>query len=85
MADGTQSGRPKVIVVPRSLEGIFYDRLARRFAQRNDLRVIVDRRDGDRRQNRHPAAPGSDADRRTGQRRRERTIWSLAELPPYQP
>ena len=40
MAGTTQSVRPRVIVIPRPLEGHFYERLSERFAGRDD----VDRR-----------------------------------------
>jgi hypothetical protein len=79
---GASESRTKVIVVPRSLEGFFYERLSRQFAHRGDVRVIVDRRNGDRRLTRRLSGQGAPTDRRRGQRRRERVVWNLAEMPP---
>jgi hypothetical protein len=81
MADPSGS-QTKVIVVPRSLEGFFYERLSRQFAHRGDVRVVVDRRNGDRRLTRRSSGQSLPADRRRGQRRRERLIWDLSEMPP---
>ena len=43
MPGTTQSAPPRVIVIPRQLEGFFYERLQARFAGRDDVRVVVDR------------------------------------------
>lgn len=85
MAGETQGREPRPIVIPRPLEGFFYERLMRRFAERGDLCVIVDRRTSDRRQAQRPAAPSAPVERRKSQRRRERLVWSLADLPPLPP
>ena len=56
---GTADGRePKVIVIPRPLEGFFYERLTSRYADRADVRVIVDRRVGERRAGRWSGGAG---------------------------
>jgi hypothetical protein len=79
---GASESRTKVIVVPRSLEGFFYERLSRQFAHRGDVRIVVDRRNGDRRFVHGSSGRTAPADRRRGQRRRERAVWDLSEMPP---
>jgi hypothetical protein len=81
MAETTQSQPPRVIVVPRSLEGYFYSRLTEYYANRDDIRVVVDRRSGDRRRDRWVSGPGPLADRRSLQRRRHAADWTLADMP----
>jgi hypothetical protein len=61
MPGSTQSVQPRLIVIPRQLEGFFYERLTQQFAGRDDLRVVVDRR---------PGAVQRAAPRRTSRRRR---------------
>jgi hypothetical protein len=68
----------RVIVVPRPLAEHFRDRLTRLYAGRDDVRIVVDRRMGQRRRSadRPPAA-----DRRRGERRDTASSWSLSEMP----
>jgi hypothetical protein len=73
--------QPKVIVIPRQLEGFFYQRLTQRFAPRHDVEVVVDRRVGERRRDRWVSGPGPLSERRRGDRRCDQTIWSLADMP----
>jgi hypothetical protein len=47
MPASTQSVQPKLLVIPRQLEGFFYERLTQQFAGRDDLKVVVDRRAGE--------------------------------------
>lgn len=81
MPETTQSAPPRVIVIPRQLEGFFYERLTDRFAGRDDVRVIVDRRVGERRQPRWTCGPGPLTERRRGERRAQGAVWSLPEMP----
>lgn len=69
----------KVIVVPQPLAAFFYDKLCRRYADRPDVTVIVDRRQSERRS--PAAAPRHVPERRTAERRSDRVVWSLAEMP----
>ena len=77
----TQSAPSKLIVIPRRLEGFFYERLTQRFAGRDDLRVVVDRRSGERRRPRWVAGPGPFSERRHGDRRDGDVVWSLPDMP----
>lgn len=81
MPEMIQSRQPRVIVVPRSLEGYFYSRLTEYYAEREDVRVVVDRRGGERRRDRYVSGPGPLADRRRLQRRRFAADWTLADMP----
>lgn len=81
MAGTTQSAEPRVIVIPRQLEGFFYERLTARYADRSDVRVIVDRRVGERRRPRWVSGAGPFTERRRGDRRAETVVWSLADMP----
>jgi len=81
MAGTTQSERTRVIVIPRPLEGHFYERLAERFAEREDVAVIVDRRTGERRHDRWVSGPGPFSERRRGDRRDQVAAWSLPDMP----
>jgi hypothetical protein len=76
-----ESVQPRVIVIPRQLEGYFYERLATTFAGRDDVRVVVDRRTGERRQPRWVSGSGPFTERRRGDRRFEGTGWSLPDMP----
>jgi hypothetical protein len=67
----------RVIVVPRPLAEHFRDRLAELYAGRHDVRIVVDRRVGQRRRTDRPPA----ADRRRGERRDSAPSWSLPEMP----
>ena len=58
MPGTTQSAQPRVIVIPRQLEGFFYERLTAQFAERDDVRVVVDRRVGERRRPRWVSGAG---------------------------
>ncbi len=77
-ADGQQT---RVIVIPRPLEDFFFERLSSRYAGRPDVRVIVDRRVGERRARRWAAGPGPLTDRRRADRRVGGVVWSLDDMP----
>ncbi len=78
----TTSAPTRVIVIPRQLEGFFYERLTSEFAGRDDVRVVVDRRVGERRQPRWVSGAGPFTDRRhAGDRRSGATVWSLPDMP----
>ena len=81
MPGTTQSAPPRVIVIPRQLEGFFYERLTSRFADRDDVRVVVDRRVGERRRPRWVSGAGPFTERRHGERRSEVPAWSLPDMP----
>jgi len=81
MSETTQSIQTRVLVIPRQLEEYFYERLTQRFEERDDVRVIVDRRAGQRRQQRWVSGPGPLAERRRGERRDASARWTLAEMP----
>ena len=81
MPGSTQSAQPKLIVIPRQLEGFFYERLTQQFAGRDDLRVVVDRRAGERRHPRWVAGPGPFSERRRSDRRDGDVVWSLPDMP----
>jgi len=72
----------KVIVIPRQLEGFFMDRLSRVYEGREDVRVVVDRRVGERRRPRWVSGPGPFSERRNGDRRDADDVsWSLPDMP----
>jgi len=78
----TTSAPPRVLVIPRQLEGFFYDRLSKEFAGRDDVRVVVDRRVGERRRPRYVSGAGPFTERRAGHdRRAELPTWSLPDMP----
>jgi hypothetical protein len=77
----TTSAPPRVIVIPRQLEGFFYDRLSAQFAGRDDVRVVVDRRSGERRRPRYVSGAGPFTERRRRERRDEAPAWSLLDMP----
>jgi hypothetical protein len=81
MPGSTQSVQPRLIVIPRQLEGFFYERLTQQFAGREDLRVVVDRRGGERRHPRWVSGPGPLSERRRGDRRDPDIAWSLPDMP----
>jgi hypothetical protein len=81
MPGTTQSAEPRVIVIPRQLEGFFYDRLTAEFAGRDDVRVVVDRRVGERRLPRWGSGTGPLTERRSGDRRAQSPAWSLPDMP----
>jgi len=81
MAGTIESVQPRVIVIPRPLESHFHERLSRRFAGRDDVMVIVDRRVGERRHDRWVTGPGPFAERRRGDRRGQVSTWSLPDMP----
>ena len=83
MPGSTQSAQPKLIVIPRQLEGFFYERLTQQFAGRDDLIVVVDRRAGERRHPRWVSGPGPFSERRHGDRRDGDPVWSLPDMPFY--
>ena len=77
----TMSAQPRVIVIPRQLEGFFYERLRSEFSGRSDVRVVVDRRVGERRRPRWVSGAGPLTERRHGERRAEAPAWSLPDMP----
>jgi hypothetical protein len=78
----TTSAPPRLIVIPRQLEGFFYERLQNEFAGRDDVRVVVDRRVGERRRPRYVSGAGPFTERRTTHdRRTEAAVWSLPDMP----
>lgn len=82
MPGTTQSAPPRSIVIPRQLEDFFYGRLADEFADRDDVRVIVDRRVGERRGGDEDGAAGQSDERRSGcDRRGQQPTWSLPDMP----
>jgi hypothetical protein len=82
MPGTTQSVQPRVIVIPRQLEGYFYGRLSARFASRDDVLVVVDRRVGERRRPRWVSGAGPFTERRGHHDRRgEAPAWSLPDMP----
>jgi hypothetical protein len=81
MPGTTQSAEPRVIVIPRQLEGFFYARLTAEFADRDDVRVVVDRRVGERRRPRWGSGAGPFTERRSGDRRAQGPAWSLPDMP----
>jgi hypothetical protein len=81
MPGSTQSLQPRLIVIPRQLEGFFYERLTRQFAARDDVSVVVDRRAGERRHPRWVSGSGPFSERRRNDRRDRDVAWSLPDMP----
>ncbi len=81
MAGTSQDVQPRIIVIPRPLEGHFYEQLSERFAGRDDVKVVVDRRVGERRHDRWVTGPGPFSERRRGDRRDRVGTWSLPDMP----
>lgn len=81
MPGTAQSAQPKLIVIPRPLEEFFYERLTRRFSERADVAIVVDRRVGERRRDRWVSGPGPFSERRHGDRRDGDVVWSLHDMP----
>lgn len=75
------SVEPRIIVIPRQLEGFFYEKLSTEFAGRDDVRVVVERRVGERRRPRWISGAGPFTERRHGERRYEAPAWSLPDMP----
>ena len=72
----------KVIVIPQQLEDYFLERLSRVYEGREDVRVVVDRRAGERRRPRWVSGSGPFSERRHGDRREaDEVSWSLPEMP----
>lgn len=72
----------RVIVIPRQLEEYFHERLTQHFTGRPDVKVVVDRRVGDRRRDdRWVSGPGPLAERRRGERRAAGISWKLDDMP----
>lgn len=80
MTGTTGESQSRVIVVPRALEGFFYERLNEHFSNREDIDVVVDRRSRDRRNEPHSVVSRPSRDRRRGQRRRVAPAWVLADI-----
>jgi hypothetical protein len=82
MMQAAEATRQKIIVVPRPLEGFFLERLQHRYAARRDVRVVVDRRVGERRRrDRYVCGPSPLSDRRAQDRRDRDVAWSLPDMP----
>ena len=81
MPESTQSVQLRLIMIPRQLEGFFYESLTQQFAGRDDVRVVVDRRAGERRRPRWVIGPGPFSERRRGDRRDRDVVWSLPDMP----
>ena len=81
MPESTQSVQLRLIMIPRQLEGFFYERLTQQFDGRDDVRIVVDRRAGDRRRPRWVSGPGPLSERRRGDRRDRDVVWSLPDMP----
>ena len=72
----------KVIVIPQQLEDYFLERLNRIYEGREDVRIVVDRRAGERRRPRWVSGSGPFSERRRGDRREADDVsWSLPEMP----
>ncbi len=81
MRASTESVQPRVIVIPRQLEGYFYERLTSSFAERGDIEIVVDRRSGERRRPRSASGARPFTERRRGERRSGAVSWSLPDMP----
>lgn len=82
MTHGAEATHPKTIVVPRPLEAFFRAQLEERYADRDDVRVVVDRRIGERRRSdRYVCGPSPLSDRRRQDRRDRDVAWSLPDMP----
>jgi hypothetical protein len=82
MTQAAQAARHKIIVVPRPLEGFFLERLRERYEGRQDVRLVVDRRVGERRRrDRYTCGPSPLSDRRRQDRRDRDVAWSLPDMP----
>jgi len=79
----------KTIVVPKALEEFFAVKLRTRYAERDDVDIIIDRRDGERRQSMGngngngdgAGAKITESERRELERRVLAGWWSLPDLP----
>lgn len=82
MTQAAEATRHKTIVVPRPLEAFFLERLREHYAERDDVRIVIDRRVGERRrQVRYACGPSPLSDRRRQDRRDREVAWSLPEMP----
>ncbi|HQG02777.1 MAG TPA: hypothetical protein PLT83_01110 [Thermoleophilia bacterium] len=82
MAQAATPTGPKIVVVPRPLVTFFFARLQQRYAGRDDVQVIVDRRVGERRRaDRYVCGPNPLSDRRRQDRRHRDAAWSLPDMP----
>ena len=72
------SSRPRIVVVPRPLAGFFDERLSRAYDGRPEVRVIVDRREGERRA---AVSMLQLPERRKADRRANAVYWNLGEMP----
>ena len=77
----SESANSKVLVIPRQLEEHFLGRLTRHYEGRDDVRVVVDRRVGERRRPRWVSGSGPLSERRHGERRGADVSWSLPDMP----
>jgi hypothetical protein len=77
----SESAPPRVLVIPRQLEGYFLERLSRHYEDRDDVRVVVDRRIGERRRPRWVSGSGPFSERRRNDRREADVRWSLPDMP----
>lgn len=81
MASVAESNNTKIIVVPRALEGFFLQRLRDLYSGRPEVKIVVDKRVGDRRADHYVCAPGPLSNRRTSDRRETSPEWSLPKMP----
>lgn len=78
MTEPEKAPAVKTIVVPQALEEFFAEKLRKRYAGRNDIEVVIDRRSA--RRNGH-GEQAADAERREFERRTLAGWWSLPDLP----
>ena len=82
MAEKAAGNQAKVVVVPRGLEEFFRERLERRYEGHENVRVIIDRRRGERRlRGSKDRGTGTAAERRRADRRDRQASWSLPDMP----
>jgi hypothetical protein len=79
MTEPQKAPAVKTIVVPRALEDFFAEKLRRRYADRDDVQIVIDRRSPDRRDDL------GDQSAVSPQCEKERRLlagwWSLPDLP----
>ncbi len=81
MNEPSQSAPTQIVVVPRPLKDFFYNRLTERFTGRDDVKVVVDRRFGERRRQGPVTGPGPLGERRRKERRDVSVAWSINDMP----
>jgi hypothetical protein len=82
MASVAESNNTKIIVVPRALEGFFLQRLRELYSSRPEVKIVVDKRVGDRRTGDRYICHASElSNRRESDRRESVGEWSLPKMP----